>query len=71
MAKGKVFSSCNSAVSDIFDGAAIMIGGFGSWGGLPINLIVSLAEQGARDLTVIANQGGVGLELSEKIKPGG
>ena len=46
MVKGKVFSSCDSAVEDIFDGATIMIGGFGSWGGLPVNLIVSLTKQG-------------------------
>ena len=48
-----------------------MIGGFGSWGGLPINLIVGLAKQGAKELTIISNQGGVGFELSQKIKPGG
>ena len=71
MAKGKVFSECDSAVSDIFDGATVMIGGFGSWGGLPVSLIVSLAKQGAKELTVISNQGGVGPELTEKIKPGG
>ncbi len=71
MATGKVFPSCDNAVSDIFDGATIMIGGFGSWGGLPVNLIVSLVKQGAGKLTVIANQGGVGPELSDKIKPGG
>ncbi len=71
MAVDKVFSSCDSAVADIFDGAAIMIGGFGSWGGLPINLIVALAKQGAKELTVIANQGGVGFENSKLIKPGG
>ncbi len=71
MAQGKVFSSFDEAVADIFDGATIMIGGFGSWGGLPVNLIVSLTKQGARELTVISNQGGVGFELSNKIKPGG
>lgn len=71
MAAAKVFPNCDNAVADIFDGATIMIGGFGSWGGLPINLIVSLVKQGAKGLTVISNQGGVGLELSEKIKPGG
>jgi 3-oxoacid CoA-transferase A subunit len=71
MAINKVFSSCDSAVADIFDGASIMIGGFGSYGGLPINLIVALAKQGAKDLTVIANQGGVGFEFSKLIKPGG
>ncbi len=71
MSINKLFSDCDSAVADIFDGAVIMIGGFGSWGGLPINLIGALAKQGARDLTVISNQGGVGFELSKRIKPGG
>ena len=71
MATGKVFPNCNDALADIFDGATIMIGGFGSFGGLPINLIVALAEQGAKNLTIIANQGGVGFELSDRIKPGG
>jgi 3-oxoadipate CoA-transferase alpha subunit len=71
MVSGKIFSSCDSAVSDIFDGAIVMIGGFGSWGGLPVNLITSLARQGAKELTIISNQGGVGPELSDRIKPGG
>jgi 3-oxoadipate CoA-transferase alpha subunit len=71
MAINKIFSDCDSAVADIFEGAVVMIGGFGSWGGLPINLIVALAKQGAKNLTVISNQGGVGFELSKKIKPEG
>jgi 3-oxoadipate CoA-transferase alpha subunit len=71
MPASKVFASCDEALADIFDGATIMIGGFGSFGGLPVNLIVGLARQGAKDLTVIANQGGVGFELSNRIKPGG
>lgn len=48
-----------------------MVGGFGSYGGLPVNLIIALANQGAKNLTVIANMGGVGFELSKRIKPGG
>jgi len=71
MAMNKIYSDCDSAVADIFDGASIMVGGFGSFGGLPINLIEAPARQGAKNLTVIANQGGVGFELSERIKPGG
>ncbi len=67
----KIFDSCSEAVVDIFDGATVMIGGFGSYGGLPINLIVALSGQGAKDLTIIANMGGVGYELSHRIKPGG
>jgi acyl CoA:acetate/3-ketoacid CoA transferase alpha subunit len=67
----KIYETCDRAVADIFDGSTIMIGGFGSFGGLPVHLIVALAKQGAKNLTVIANQGGVGLELSKRIKPGG
>ncbi|MBN1692920.1 MAG: 3-oxoacid CoA-transferase subunit A [Dehalococcoidales bacterium] len=71
MTLNKFFKSCDEAVADISDGATIMVGGFGSYGGLPINLIVALSRQGAKDLTVIANMGGVGFELSKRIKPGG
>ena len=71
MALNKVLTSCDEAVVDIFDGATVMVGGFGSFGGLPINLIVALSRQGAKNLTVIANMGGVGFELSKRIKPGG
>jgi 3-oxoadipate CoA-transferase, alpha subunit len=71
MATNKIYQSCDAAVADVFDGASVMIGGFGSWGGLPVNLIVALAKQGARELTIIANQGGVGFELSKRIKPEG
>lgn len=71
MAINKVFRNCEEAVNDIFDGATIMIGGFGSFGGLPVNLIEALSKQGARELTIISNMGGVGFELSKRIKPGG
>ena len=71
MPVNKIFKSCDEAVADIFDGATIMVGGFGSYSGLPINLIVALAGQGAKGLTVIANMGGVGFELTKRIKPGG
>jgi 3-oxoadipate CoA-transferase alpha subunit len=67
----KVCNNCEMAVADVFNGATIMIGGFGSFGGLPINLITALAARGAKDLTVIANMGGVGYELSHRIKPEG
>jgi len=61
MPVNKIYETCDDAVADVFDGATIMIGGFGSFGGLPIRLIVGLAKQGAKNLTIIANQGGVGL----------
>ncbi|OGO31377.1 MAG: hypothetical protein A2Z29_10290 [Chloroflexi bacterium RBG_16_56_11] len=64
-------ASCDEAVADIFDGATVMVGGFGSFGGLPVNLIAALSRLGVKNLTLIANMGGVGLELSKRIKPGG
>jgi 3-oxoacid CoA-transferase A subunit len=71
MTTNKIFSNADEAVADISDGATVMVGGFGSFGGLPINLLVALAKQGAKNLTVIANMGGVGFELSKRIKPDG
>jgi 3-oxoadipate CoA-transferase alpha subunit len=71
MTVNKILHNCDEAVADIFDGATIMVGGFGSYGGLPISLITALAKQGAKELTVIANMGGVGVELNQRIKPGG
>ena len=67
----KVYDTCDAAVTGIFDGATIMIGGFGSFGGLPRNLLVALTKQGAKNLTIVANAGGVGFELSKRIKPEG
>jgi 3-oxoacid CoA-transferase A subunit len=71
MPVNKIFKSCEEAVAGIFDGATVMVGGFGSYSGLPINLISALANQGAKNLTVIANMGGVGFELTKRIKPEG
>lgn len=71
MIASKVMKNCDAAVADIYDGATVMIGGFGSFAGLPVNLITALARQGAKNLTVIANMGGVGFELSKRLKPGG
>jgi len=67
----KIYKNCEAAMADVSDGASVMVGGFGSFAGLPVNLIVALARRGAKDLTVIANMGGVGFELSQRIKPGG
>jgi 3-oxoadipate CoA-transferase alpha subunit len=45
------------ALRDIADGATVMIGGFGAVG-QPDFLVNALADQGAKDLTVIANNAG-------------
>lgn len=55
----KLFESAASAVTDIFDGATVLIGGFGE-AGSPIELIHALIDQGARNLTVVNNNTGSG-----------
>ncbi len=55
----KIFASPAEAVEDIFDGAVVMISGFGE-AGSPIELIHALIDQGAKDLTVISNNTGSG-----------
>ncbi len=53
----KRVASIAEALADVPDGATVMIGGFGAVG-QPDALVDGLAEQGARDLTVIANNAG-------------
>lgn len=55
----KQVSSLVEAVDDIFDGATIMIGGFGE-AGSPIELIHALIDHGAKNLTVVSNNTGSG-----------
>lgn len=55
----KQVTSAAEAVRDVFDGATIMVGGFGE-AGSPIELIHALIDQGAKDLTVISNNTGSG-----------
>lgn len=55
----KQAQSPEEAVADVFDGAVVMIGGFGE-AGSPIELIHALIDQGARDLTVVSNNTGSG-----------
>ncbi|MBM4764897.1 3-oxoacid CoA-transferase subunit A [Bacillus sp. B15-48] len=50
----KKLENAAKAVSDIHDGATLLIGGFGG-SGLPSHLIAALVEQGAKDLTVVSN----------------
>ena len=55
----KIVQTMAEAVSGIRDGSLVLIGGFGSIG-QPNGLIEGLIEQGAKDLTVVANNAGVG-----------
>jgi 3-oxoacid CoA-transferase subunit A len=54
----QIYSSFEEAVSEIKDGATIMVGGFGLCG-IPENLIKALRETGVRNLTIISNNCGV------------
>jgi 3-oxoadipate CoA-transferase alpha subunit len=56
----KIVASFDEAVADIFDGAIILIGGFGPSNGCPSYLIRALARQGAKNLTVVGNTPGRG-----------
>ncbi len=54
----KVRSSIEEAISDIQDGASIMVGGFGLVG-IPEKLIEGLLRKGTKDLTIISNNCGI------------
>ncbi len=55
----KIVNSVQEAVSEIHDGATLMIGGFGE-AGSPVELIHALIDHGAKDLTVVSNNTGSG-----------
>jgi 3-oxoacid CoA-transferase subunit A len=54
----KVVASAAEAVSQISDGATLMVGGFGLCG-IPEDLIAALHAQGTTDLTIVSNNAGV------------
>jgi 3-oxoadipate CoA-transferase alpha subunit len=55
----KIVQSIAEALAGVKDGATVLMGGFGAVG-QPDELIEGLIEQGARDLTVVANNAGAG-----------
>ena len=66
----KVFNNATEAVSDINDGAVLMLGGFGLCG-IPENCIAALVKKGSKNLTCISNNAGVddfgiGMMLKQK-----
>ncbi|MEU9705562.1 CoA transferase subunit A [Streptomyces sp. NPDC047981] len=54
----KVIGSAVEAVSDVFDGASLAVGGFGL-SGIPTVLIEALHERGANRLRVVSNNCGI------------
>src|ERR1700723_1212841 len=54
----KMVMSADEAVQDVFDGATIMVGGFGLCG-IPENLINALVKKGVKNLHTISNNVGI------------
>ncbi|HSS97497.1 MAG TPA: CoA transferase subunit A [Terriglobales bacterium] len=54
----KVVANADEAVKDVFDGATLLVGGFGLCGN-PENLIRALVKKGTKNLTTISNNVGV------------
>ena len=54
----KVVANADEAIHDVFDGATVMIGGFGLCG-MPENLVRALARRGTRNLRTISNNAGI------------
>lgn len=64
MTINKVYGSFKEAVADVKDGSIVFIGNFAGPGGTPFFLVKALREQGAKNLTIVANTaGGIGLTL--------
>lgn len=55
----KIVNSIAAALEGVQDGSTVMVGGFGAVG-QPDALIEGLIEQGAKDLTIVANNAGAG-----------
>jgi 3-oxoacid CoA-transferase subunit A len=66
----KVVGTAEEAVLDIFDGATIMLGGFGLCG-IPENLIDALVRRGVKGLHTISNNMGVdGFGMGKMLEAG-
>ena len=66
----KTYNNADEAIEDIYDGATLMLGGFGLCG-IPENCIAALVKRGIKNLTCISNNAGVddfgiGLMLQQK-----
>lgn len=68
--RNKLRASAQEAVSDIFDGASVMVSGFGLCGN-PEALIQAVVDSGVRDLTIVSNNAGnLGKGLATWLKAG-
>jgi 3-oxoadipate CoA-transferase alpha subunit len=61
MAINKIMSNFEDAVAGVKDGSTILVSGFGG-AGMPTELLNAIRDKGARDLTIVSNNAGVGRE---------
>jgi 3-oxoadipate CoA-transferase alpha subunit len=66
----QALATADEAVDGIEDGSTVLVGGFGL-AGMPFDLIDALIRQGAKDLTIVANNAGNGeVGLAALLKAG-
>ena len=63
----KVVGTFDEAVSDIKDGATLLVGGFGGPAECPSYLIAAIARKAIKNLTIVGNSGGWGTEFMEAL----
>jgi acyl CoA:acetate/3-ketoacid CoA transferase alpha subunit len=63
MAINKIVGSVDEAVADVHDGAVILVGGFGNIWNAPSYLLTAISKLPVKDLTVVSNSGGFGIEV--------
>jgi len=64
----KIVSTFDEAVSGIKDGAKLLIGNFGGPAECPSYLIAAVARTGIKNLTVVGNSGGWGIDFMNAIR---
>jgi 3-oxoadipate CoA-transferase alpha subunit len=59
----KVVASFDEAVADMQDGAVVLVGGFGPIASTPSRLLEAVSKLKVKNLTVVSNSGGFGIEI--------
>ncbi len=59
----KIVNSFDEAVADVFDGATIMVGGFGTVVSIPSCLLEAIDRKGVKNLTTVSNASGFGSDI--------
>jgi len=59
----KVVASFDEAVADMQDGAVVLVGGFGPIASTPSRLLEAVSKLKVKNLTVVSNSGGFGIEV--------